>query len=74
MVISNANVAKNRLGFARGVLLKNATAQMARFPNEREEARGHTEGLSKWKGCRIFMGSLNGKCCLARNTRNRTLV
>jgi len=47
MVISIDNPATTKLGFAKGVLLKKATAHTAKLPKEREAARGQTEGLSK---------------------------
>lgn len=47
MVISTDTIATSRLGLARVPLLKNATAQMAKLPSEKEAAIGHTEGLSK---------------------------
>ena len=41
---------KLKLSFDAGVLLKKATAQIAVFPREREEARGQTEAVRRWKG------------------------
>jgi hypothetical protein len=41
---------KLKLSFDVGVLLKKATAQIAVFPREREEAKGQTEAVSRWKG------------------------
>jgi hypothetical protein len=46
---------KLKLSFDVGVLLKKATAQIAVFPREREEAKGQTEAVSRWKGWRVFM-------------------
>ena len=55
IVISTATNPTIRLGLAKTVLLKKATAHTARLPRESEAAIGQIEGFKRWKGWRAFI-------------------